>query len=98
MDLKQILVEALIAFIIFDLIYFPFVMRQKKKNLGKRYMWGIYLTVLGSILTLFGLFLIVLGIIYQGWVFSIETLAGIGPFLVVGIPSLAIGIFFIKNP
>ena len=96
-DLSHI-IAAIIGFIIFDLIYLPFIRRQKKKGKGKRYMWGIYLTVFGVILTSFGIYLTGLSIANQGWVFPLEMSGAIGIFLLVGIPSLVIGIFLINNP
>ena len=98
MDLKRIIIEAVIGFIIFDLIYLPFILRKMKKGKGKRYMWGIYLSILGVILTSFGVFLTGIGIIYQGWEINVAMIAGIAPFLVVGIPALVVGIFLINHP
>lgn len=103
MDFKQNIIEVIVASVIFDLIINqlilqPFLKRQVKKGRGKRYNWGIYLTVLGGILTTLGLVGTVLTIISQGWAFPTTLIAGIAPFLIVGIPSLIFGIFLINNP
>jgi hypothetical protein len=96
-DLSHI-IAAIIGFILFDLIFLPFIRGQRKKGLGKSYMWGIYLTVFGGILTLLGVYLAGLSIANQGWIFPLETMGAIGIFLLVGLPCLVIGIFIINNP
>jgi hypothetical protein len=61
-------------------------------------MWGNVLASLGIILTSLGLFFYFSWIISNGWQISPDLMAAVIPFIVIGLPSLIVGIFIISNP
>ncbi len=79
--------------IIFELI--AHLVGRKEAKAGKVF-WGPRLTFMGVILTGFAILLVVLFITHGGIV--PEMWYAIGPFLIVGIPSLFIGIILLNNP
>ncbi len=83
----------IIAEVIFEII--NSIVGHKEAKAGKVY-WGLRFIFLGVVLTGFGSFLLIMAIT-QGEVLS-ELWCGIAPFLIVGIPSLLIGIILKNNP
>jgi len=83
----------IIAEVIFELI--SSIVGHKEAQAGKVY-WGLRFIFIGVVLTGFGSFLLITSII-QGAVVP-QMWCGIGPFLIVGIPFLVIGIILKNNP
>ncbi len=83
----------IITEIIFELVSSLF--GQKEAKAGKIF-WGIRFIFLGVVLTGFGFFILILSLLNGPVVSTIWC--GIGPFLIVGIPSLIIGIILKNNP
>jgi hypothetical protein len=67
----------------------------KRERAQGKIMLGFELIIMGLILTLIGIFVGVAGIIIGA---NSDLLAGVGIFLVAGIPSLILGIFIINKP
>jgi ABC-type amino acid transport system permease subunit len=78
--------------VIFELVNYLFRRHEQKQG---KILWGIRLTFMGLVLTLFGL-VVGLMALFQGA--NLDVVTALGIFLVVGIPSLLIGIFLINNP
>jgi len=83
----------IIAEVIFGLI--SKLVGQKEAKAGKVF-WALRFIFLGVVLTGFGSFLLIMSIIQGTLVPSLWC--GIGPFLVVGIPFLVMGIILKNNP
>ncbi len=71
------------------------IIGRKERQRGKTF-WGLRLVLLGAILTLFAIVIFVISLTHGG--IDTFTLIVTGPFLLVGIPSLVIGIILINNP
>ena len=100
MHLNQHTIETIIVYVLFDviilrLIFATFLKRQMEKGKGRRYGLGVSLIFLGVILTSFGMYL---ATPYREWKINEEMIAGVAPFLVIGVPSLVLGIFLVNNP
>ncbi len=67
----------------------------RKEEQAKKIFWAQRFIFLGASLTLFAIVLLILSILYGGIV--PETWCAVGPFLIVGIPSLVIGIIRLNN-
>jgi hypothetical protein len=101
MHLEKNIVEGIIVYLIFDviilrLIFSTFLKRQADRGKGSRYLVGVSLIFLGVILTSLGVFF---AIPYGGWnILNSAAIAAVVPFLVVGVPCLALGILLVNNP
>jgi len=83
----------IIAEVIFELI--SSIVGHKEVKAGKVY-WGLRFIFIGVILTGLGSFLLIISILQESVVS--QMWCGIGPFLLVGIPFLVIGIILKNNP
>jgi hypothetical protein len=82
-----------IAELVFELINYLIGRKEKEE---RRILWGQRLIFLGAFLSLFALLLFIISITHGG-VVGVMWVA-IGPFLIVGIPCLVIGIIRLNNP
>jgi phosphatidylglycerophosphate synthase len=83
----------IVAEIFFELI--NFLVGRKEKKAGKIF-WGHRLIFLGVVLILLAAFLMILSLTHGGM--NSALWCAVAPFLVVGIPSLVIGIIRLNNP
>ena len=83
----------IIAEVIFDLV--NRLVGQKEAKAGKVF-WAARFIFIGVVLIGFGFFILILSML-KGTVVP-SMWCGIGPFLVVGIPFLVIGIILKSNP
>ncbi len=67
----------------------------RKEEQAKKIFWAQRFIFLGASLTLFAIVFLILSILNGGIV--PETWCAVGPFLIVGIPSLVIGIIRLNN-
>jgi hypothetical protein len=79
--------------LVFELINYLIGRKEQKE---RKILLGQRLIFLGAFLTLFALLLFIISITHGGIV-GVMWFA-IGPFLIVGIPSLVIGIIRLNNP
>jgi hypothetical protein len=101
MDLSEKIPELVIGIVVVDfillkLIYYPWI--AKKEKYRKRAMWGNMLVVLGVILTSFGTFLLASYLFFGSKTIDPAMLLALSPFVLVGIPSLIIGILMVNHP
>jgi hypothetical protein len=100
MDTKKIITEVavilLVDIVLLKFIYQPYLRRISTK--GKYYVWGNMLFILGVILTSFYVFIAILSLASPVKADPINFIIGMSPFLIVGIPSLIVGIILINNP
>ncbi len=69
---------------------------NRKVDESEKNQWGIALILMGVILTGFGAFLLISSLL-SGSVVPVMWIA-IGPFLIIGIPGLLLGIVILNNP
>ena len=100
MDTKKIITDVAVIFLVdivlLKFIYQPYLRRISKK--GKYYVWGNMLFILGVILTSFYVILAILSFTSPVKADPTNFIIGMSPFLIVGIPSLIVGIILINNP
>ena len=100
MDTKKIITEVTVIFLVdivlLKFIYQPYLRRISKK--GKYYVWGNMLFILGVILTSFYVLIAIISLASPVKADPMNFIIGMSPFLIVGIPSLIVGIILINNP
>jgi len=82
-----------LATLVFELLEYLIGRKEKKE---RKILWGHRLIFIGVILTLFATILFLISLTHGDIV--LETWIATGPFLIVGIPCLVIGIILVNNP